>query len=244
MIKIAICDDEEILLKSIVQIVKNEFDKYDLEFEISSFLDGTMLLEEHMKNNFDVLFLDIDMPQISGFDIAKSLRDEFHKSYIIFITSHQQLVFESMDFQPFNFIRKNSNISMEQNFSMVIQKLINNIKQNEDVVLQVDDSENIMVSIKDIVLLESNKNYVNYYINNERNTVKVRCTLKECEEKFSKYNFVKIHRSYILNFRYLSKFDKANDEIDISFLNKRILISKNLRKSVEEKYTLYLRETR
>lgn len=70
--KIAICDDNEDLLKNMHFILQNIFKQYTSYFEIFSFSSGNLLLKSHKESNFDVIFLDIDMPEINGFDVAKT----------------------------------------------------------------------------------------------------------------------------------------------------------------------------
>ena len=103
---IAICDDNEYTLSILEKYIEYGFKKYTDDFKIRCFNNGILLLNEHKLSSFDVLFLDIDMPKISGFDIAKQLRNNFSRCFIIFITSHSNLVYKSFDFQPFNFIKK------------------------------------------------------------------------------------------------------------------------------------------
>lgn len=92
MIKIAVCDDNEKMLDILNQTIVQEFQKYTNDFSAKSYVNGNLLLDDNNNTPFDVLFLDIDMPQISGFEIAKKLRDEFKQCFIIFITNHSELV--------------------------------------------------------------------------------------------------------------------------------------------------------
>ena len=86
--RIAICDDNREILLFLKPALNTLFGQYTTDFEIFCFISGKALLEAHKRNNFDVIFLDIDMPNVTGFDVAKTIREEFSKCYIIFITSH------------------------------------------------------------------------------------------------------------------------------------------------------------
>ena len=109
MIRIAICDDNKSTLVQLEKYIDNGFRQYTTDISISSFDNGQLLLTANNREKFDVLFLDIDMPKITGFDIAKSLRKSFSNCFLIFISSHSDLVYKSFDFQPFNFIRNTVN---------------------------------------------------------------------------------------------------------------------------------------
>lgn len=241
MIRIAVCDDNEVVLEKINRAICKAFMLYTSDFIVKRFSSGTLLLREHRSEPFDILFLDIDMPKVTGFDIAKTLRDDFSYCFIIFITSHSELIYESMDFQPFHFIRKNHKIPMEENIKEIVQKLMKHMKQNDKLILQDDLSGRCAVYIRDILYIESDKHYVNYYIKDRENPIRIRENITECVEKLIEYDFVRIHRKYCINMRFLLDFDSNNNEITLSILHKHLPMSKNLKKDVDEKYTMYLR---
>ena len=202
MLRIAICDDNEIMLENLKGIISDAFSEHTTDFEVSEYLGGLLLLNEHKLTPFDVIFLDIDMPKVSGFDAAKQLRDEFSNCFIIFVTSHSELVYESMDFQPFHFIRKNCSVPIEESAALIVKKLMKHIKQNEKIILD-DGSRRMAVYIRDIVYLESDKHYINYFIKNADKPIKMRESITECEEKYKDYDFVRIHKRYLINLKYL-----------------------------------------
>ncbi len=240
MIKIAICDDDIVQVHCLKNLIEYEFFYYTDDFDIQLYTNGEDLLEDHSTIEFDIVFLDIDMPQLSGFTIANSLRDTFQK---IFITSHGELVYKSMDFQPFNFLRKNCNIPLEYGIKHVVKKLMLNFKQSKTILLEDCKYGSLPIMIRDIILIESNKHYVYFYIYTKDTPIKMRITLKDCETFYSNYDFIKVHRRYILNLKYLTKLDKFNDEIYIKALKKRITMSKRLKNIVEEEYIKFLRST-
>lgn len=241
MIKIGICDDNRITLNNLCSIIRKAFRTYTTDFEIQAYLSGALLFNDHTIEPFDIIFLDIDMPKVSGFDVAKMLRDEFSRCFIIFVTSHSELIYESMDFQPFHFIRKNCNIPLEDSITQIVKKLMKHMKQNDTVVLEDNLSGRSAVYIRDIIYLESDKHYVNYYVADKVNPIKMRESISDCEKRYAEYNFVRIHKCYLVNLRYLVHFDNNKDEVLLGGINKRLPMSKNLKRNVDEKYTLYLR---
>ena len=144
MINVAICDDNSAFLNYYKNLVEKTLTKYTENYKVYSFTNGDVLLSRHMEKEFNVIFLDIDMPKLTGFDIAKKLRDLLSRCFIIFITNHSELVYESLDFQPFNFIRKNCNIPIEESTDKIIKKIIRHMKQNDRVILE-DDLSGILM---------------------------------------------------------------------------------------------------
>ena len=69
--RIAVCDDNDTALNMLNKTITDAFSKLTDEFDVRIFSDGKALLDEHKKAQFDIVFLDIDMPVISGFDFAQ-----------------------------------------------------------------------------------------------------------------------------------------------------------------------------
>lgn len=239
--RIAVCDDNNAALKVLSKSIKNAFAKFTNEFNVMNFSDGTLLLDEHKKEPFDVVFLDIDMPVISGFDIAKSLRDDFSNCYIVFVTSHSELVYESMNFQPFNFIRKNCSVSIDKSVSDIVSKLMQHMKQNEKIILEDYNYRKHSVLIRNIIYIESDGHYVIFYALSDGFPIRIRGSITEHEETYSKYDFVRIHKKYLVNLRYLSQLNYNSNEIILGIIDKNLPLSKRMKKEVKEKYNVYLR---
>ena len=106
MLKVVVCDDEENILKDIAGIVENKLSERQVECSVQAINDARILLEELKENPIDVLFLDIDMPYYSGMDIASYISENNLSTILIFVTSHDELVFKTFAYKPFGFIRK------------------------------------------------------------------------------------------------------------------------------------------
>lgn len=241
MINIALCDDNVVFLNKFKSIIDHCFRKFTDDFEIKDMSNGKLLLSNHQYNPFDIIFLDIDMPDMNGFDVARTLRDDFSQCFIIFITSHAELVYESMDFQPFNFIRKNCNIPIEESTDKVMNKLIRHMKQNEKVILEDDISGRKAVYVKDIIYIESDRHYVYYHVLNVDEPIKMRGNMGECEQKYEKYDFVKIHKKYFVNMRFIHNIDTRTNKIFLRGIRSAFPLGRTHKKAVDEKYTLFLR---
>ena len=105
--KIAVVDDEENDLKHECDHISDFFSSTDIE--LNTYRDA---LHFPINTNFDVLFLDIDMPHISGLELAKEYKKRHQNALIIFITSHNELVYKACNIHPFDFIRK-ENLDIE-----------------------------------------------------------------------------------------------------------------------------------
>lgn len=90
MIKIAICDDEEIICKKMIIIVQKYFEKINRAVWISDYRNGYELLNAHIR--FDIIFLDIDMPKLNGIETAMKLRKWDVNSKIVYVTNYNTYI--------------------------------------------------------------------------------------------------------------------------------------------------------
>lgn len=239
--RIAICDDCKEMMIFLKSTLYNLFKQYLDDFDIFDFYSGSELLDSYKENKFDIIFLDIDMPKVTGFDVAKAIREDFSKCYIIFISSHSELVYDSFDFQPFDFVRKTLNETLNEKLSQVVKKIVFHSKQNEIIIFEDEYTRKYPIPIRNIVYLESEKHYINYYIIGEKHPFRLRGTIKGCEIELKKYDFIRIHKGYIVNLGYVDFIDRSKDEIQLKGITKSLPLSRNLKKEIEEKYKLYLR---
>lgn len=106
MFTIAVCDDDMQERMQEVQIVKNIFSQKELEAGIEEFQTGQHFLDVLHRIPYDIVLLDIQMGEVSGFTLAEELYKITGGENIIFVSSMENLVFESIHFRPFRFVRK------------------------------------------------------------------------------------------------------------------------------------------
>lgn len=242
MIRIAICDDNNDFINYMENAVEQEFSSHATEkYEIESYISGELLFAHHRIKPFDVVFLDIDMPGLDGFQLASKIYDSGN-CYIIFVTSHPELVYDSLYFRPLNFITKSRDSYFTDKLHSVVDQLFNEMKQNTTIVLENKDIGRVALVIKNIYYIESGKHYVTYY-SAENDPIKVRGNIGDLEAYFAPYDFVRIHKSFLVNLRHIFNIDKSKDEI-IFKQGFRLNMSKNYKQSVDEKLTQFLRRTK
>ncbi len=103
---VAICDDDKPMLIHISDTVKKEFLRLGLNVDIASFDNPLSLINSHKINNYGIIFLDIDMPDMDGIEAGKIIKNLSSKTLVIFLTSKDELVYKSFEAHPFCFIRK------------------------------------------------------------------------------------------------------------------------------------------
>lgn len=194
MIKVAFCDDESKILEDLSQKVFSKFEENNCEIDLYTTENSMELLEYLKTNTVDILFLDIDMPMLSGMDIAETLLNSEINTLLVFVTGQDALVYKSFKYHPFGFIRKTY---FDEEISSVVKGLIEELHKNADTFsFKTNDSVN-RVKIKDILYFESESNYLNLHTNSF--VYKFRSTLSAIEKELSVKGFIRTHKGFLVN---------------------------------------------
>ncbi len=235
MIRGAICDDEPAVLDYLYEHILKEFKRQGADIHIDKFTSGKVFLNAHKAEPFDVVFLDIDMPEISGFDIAEKISDN-KRTLIIFVTTHDELVFSSLKFQPFRFIRKSF---FEDELSEVLDAVTGVLSKRiagRKFKLQTK-SHDVYVDIEQIVYIEIYGHWLHVHTN-DNEILECYGILSDYESQLEPFDFVRTYKSYLVNCRYIRSVEKdqvvLDDKTTIPLSRRRI-------NEVNDKFTKYLR---
>jgi two-component system, LytTR family, response regulator len=243
-IKAVIIDDEKNSCELIYDIIKHHFPEIKIQTG-QNVASGIEIITKFQPN---IVFLDIDMPDGTGFDVLKNLQNYNFK--VIFITGHEEHAIKAIKYSALDYILKPVNSLelvnstklavdkiLQENEQLKIETLLKNIsgsnKKPEKLILNTSDNIYI-VDIKDIVRCNSDNNYTTFHLwNNKKITTSK--TLKEYENLLPEDTFIRIHRSHIINTEYITKINKRNSgylcmkdksEIPISPKKKDLLLTK------------------
>ena len=241
MIRIAICDDNNIFIKDFKNLVDFVFSSHGLNTVISDFFSGNLLLNHQRQRPFDIIFLDIDMPKINGFDIALALKEEKSETLFVFVTNHNELVYDSFAFQPLNFITKGNKEIMQQRLNTVVSQIKEHLLQQKSIILENDLIGKQAVSISDVIYIESSRHNVIYYIKNYPESIEVPGSISALENEYSKLGFVRIHKRYLVNMRHLFNVNISKEYVEFKD-HTRLPASRNYKHKADEEFTLYLRK--
>lgn len=188
--KIFICDDEPKILSDISSKVKFTLP----EAAVSEFTSSKNLLEVITENNCDILLLDIDMPEISGLDIAARLSALSHKPLLVFVTSHDELVYDSLQFHPFGFVRKSY---MDKELPRILADCVTELKSREKHFCFHTANADVKLQLDEILYFESDGNYLKLF--SKDNEYRFRDTLSAVENTLSDSGFIRIHKGFLVN---------------------------------------------
>lgn len=239
MIHIAICDDNKPMLDFLNNKIEDILDENDFVHEIHVYRSGSAFLESHVQQPFDVVFLDIVMPEPDGFEVAKQVRKISRDTYIIFITTEDSLVYESFDFQPFYFIPKSKPKITEEKLKYVVNKLSMYMAASEKVLISGAYEDKRFVSPSEILYIKSSVNNIEYHLLNGA-TQSIRGKLDDILTSLNSYIFARTHNRYIVNMAHIDTTDYPNMEIRLDN-GELIGISRGYKKEFEEAYLRYTR---
>ncbi|NLO92797.1 MAG: response regulator transcription factor [Clostridiaceae bacterium] len=235
--QIAVCDDEKVYLDLYLNQIKRLIAMQDKNYEviIDCYSSGEELITAYdAGKEYDIIILDIKMKDLSGFDVAKIIRQYNDDTLIIFITSLKDYIYNSFEYQPFWFLIKPVT---NERFKHVIMKAVAYIigTKGKNHSFYTRDAGIISLEINKIMYLESCLRKINIYTNTQ--SFSYYATLKEEEQKLKNHNFVRSHKAYLVNMAYIKRINKGSI---ILKNNKSIPLSERRRKAVFDSFTSFL----
>ena len=215
-IKCIIVDDEP-MARDVVRRYIQKLPTLKLLEEFGNAIEATIFLQEHP---VDMIFLDIRMPQLSGTEFVRSLRNV---PKIIFTTAHKEYAHEGFELDVIDYLLKPIRFdrflrAVNKAFPQKQQEIeTHGLIPNEEtrpatsfIYLRVD-RKMIKVLLDDIVYIESDKDYVKVFT--EKGFIITRQTIASVEAMLSESQFIRIHRSYIISLNKLRSFTAETVEI-------------------------------
>ncbi len=231
--KIVICDDDETFIDLLSEKIEQDFVQRKIVCLIEKYSDSRKLLD-NIGAETQLYFLDIDMPEINGMEIADKILAKNPHSEIIFVSNHEEMVFESFRYKPLRFIRKERmNQELQEAISAFLDK-----KEKESRILEITTREGkCCIAVDDIIFLESRQHYLKICCENEN--FELRGRISDYETMLEKYGFVRVNIGFIINCKYI-KILKTKKIILCNGME--INIGSNRHDKVRHAYMEYVRE--
>lgn len=231
MLNIAICDDSKFDALAAREVIRNTLNNLNKEADIEYYLNAEDIQNKLLKRKepLDLLILDIDMPGISGLDLAETLRANNLKLLIIFLSNHEEFIFKAIEFQPFRYIRK---IKLETEMPIAIQSAVKVIAANSDLHITLDtDDGSIRIMMSEIMYYETEKRKVAVILKNGKKII-VNKNITEMQEHIQNEKFIMIHRSCVVN---VDHVHNIHDYAVILDNNETLIVSRPKYKAVKQK---------
>ena len=213
-------DDETKSRNNLKQLLQEYSPGVEIVAEADSAAKALVLIKKHQP---DLLFLDIELGELSGFDLLRLLngRQTFE---LIFVTAFDKYGIQAVKACAIDYLLKPINII---ELSTAVEKAVKQIgpkKENErlkELVANIDrkdDEQKIAVPLADkiefiavskIIRLEAEGNYTHFYLEGQRHLLVCK-TLKEYQELLESYQFIRSHQSHLINYRKIAAYVKTN----------------------------------
>ena len=218
MKKIVIIDDENRTRELIARMIDSfGFDVVTIP-EGENVQSGIDAIEKHQP---DIVFLDIQMPDGTGFDVIRSIENKTFE--VIFITAHEEFAIKAIKFSALDYLLKpidsaELKAALEKALDTIDEKkessqfdaLQKNINPTEKrrLVLKTQESVHV-VELDQIISCEADRNYTSFFLKYNKKIL-VSKTLKDYETLLSVHNFLRVQQSHLVNIDYVDRYDKKN----------------------------------
>jgi len=211
-----IVDDEPLAVKLLETFVGRTA---DLELK-GSFTDSIEALDVLAREPVDLLFLDIQMPDLNGMELAHAIDTE--RTRVIFTTAFKDYAFESyevnaLDFllKPIRYIKFQAAVEKARNYfamkesanTAASQQLQPSDKEDDFIFLRAD-GELHQIALARILYVEGMKDYLKFFIEGERKPIITHMTMTAAEEMLPEAGFMRINRSYIISLSHIRSIDR------------------------------------
>lgn len=222
MIRVAICDDDNIFVYELKKYIKDIQVKNNLNINVVAF-NSSKQFEIYIQSGgkFDIVFLDIMMPDIDGVSVGRIIRSSFD-TLIVYISSSNQYFVDLFDVKPFGFILKPINYdSFKKVFFTVYEELYN----SNSVYEFKYNKANVRVKYGDIIYIKSYGRKVVLKTKNDEYIFYGK--IKDVYEGLQYFKFMWIHKSYIVNYSHINEISydyvvmSNGDKLDISERRKK-----------------------
>ena len=235
MIKAVIIDD----IQEAITVLTSDLQTYCKNIEVIGSANGVVSGAKIIKElKPDLVFLDIQMPDGTGFDLLEIIGEADFK--LIFTTASDEFAIKAFKFSAIDYLLKPidpddlmkavEKVEHQHNPTSRLELLKGNLENQKKIALNTVDKIHI-VQIEDVIRLESDINYTRFYFE-DGSKLMVTKTLKEFDKMLSDHSFIRIHQSHLVNTNFIKEYTKQDgklvlkngDRISVSSRKKSILM--------------------
>lgn len=228
IIQCIVVDDEPVAC----EILENHLAKINTVKVVASCKSAMEAFDKINTNKIDLIFLDINMPEISGLSFAKSITKDIK---VIFTTAYREYAVDGFDLRavdyllkPISFDRLLQSISkyIDENVTITESTQREITQEKTDFIFVRSDRKMIKIKFSEIKFIESLSDYLKIHLSNK--TVITRETISNIEGKLPQTEFLRVHRSYIISIANIHSFTNETIEIETN----KIPISRSYKNDV------------
>lgn len=227
-----LCDDDNVFLDKLETRIRGLCQKHGIAVEMERY-DSSKKMLEGLKDldTVPVFLIDIDMPEVNGFEVASFLKKWNRECCIGFVSNKDELVFQAFAYHPFFFIRKTH---LDEELEPQLLELQKKMGVKVPKIELQTGRQTVEVALDTIWFVESEKNYLLFYREKDErgDAVRARMKIAEAEKELEQHGFVRTHKGYLVNMNYVYRLR----ENEILLLNgKHVPVSRSYLNQVRMK---------
>ncbi|MDE7297224.1 MAG: LytTR family DNA-binding domain-containing protein [Lachnospiraceae bacterium] len=204
-LKIAVCDDDTSQRRYLLETVSAWTKKNRHPAELREYADAKSFFFDYgEEKDFDILLLDVEMPGMSGIELAREVRRENSAVQIVFITGYYEYFGDGFDVSALHYLIKPVDAGR---LGPVLDRAADNLAYRERSVLLSTADGSIKVPLADILYVESENVYI--IVHTARENYRTRMALRKFEEQLDE-TFFKVHRSFVVGLRHVKKITRTD----------------------------------
>lgn len=199
-------DDEPLA----IEILENYIERLDNKEIVGKFTNSVKALEFLSRHPVDLVFLDIQMPNLTGIDLVKSIKN---LPQFIFTTAYPEYALEGFDLnatdylvKPIPFSRFLQAIGKAEDYYRLQE---NTTRVANDFIFVRSEYENVRIATQKITYIEGLKDYIKIYTENSPKAILTLMSFKDILERLNHTNFLRVHRSFIVNISQIDSLQKT-----------------------------------
>lgn len=237
MIHIAICDDEKYYREQMEQLVADYLKEHQLDGKVTieTFSSGKELCDKDAElQKYDIVFLDISMDEVNGIETGFKIRKYRNDTCIIFVTGFFNYALEGYKVDAFRYLMKDT---IEASITECLDGVFEKLKHQIDTITLKFLEGKKSLYIDKIMYIESQKHKLTFYVEEPKGAkYNIYTKLDTIEEQFQGYKFLRIHKSYLVNMKYITKINNYKMTLTTG---QEFTIPKLRYQQVKEEFVLY-----
>ena len=230
MLKIALCDDAQIYIDTAKKMLEEWSEIRNIQVSIGCFNNGDSLLKALTKDSYDIIFLDIIMPMLTGLDVANEIRKSDSSIKIVFVSSSSDFGVKSYEVHASNYLLKP--LEKEKLFA-ALDTVASEVLEEPEMLVFKSTGTIHRIPLRDIEYIEAQDKYVSVYVA-RKGAIKVLEPMYQIEQRIPlNADFFKCHRSYIVNIFRIDRYMPKEITMRSGY---RIPISRTAHKDFEAAY--------
>lgn len=214
MIRCLAIDDEPLALKQLASYLK-KVPFFELVDSCQSALEAMNLMEER---EIDAIFIDINMPDLNGLDFVRSLQNP---PMVVFTTAYQEYAVEGYKVDAIDYLLKPFGMSdvlraadkVKRQYDLLHTASLSPVDEDDALFLKTE-CKVVRILISQIIYVEGMSEYLRIHFSDQPKPIVVLLSMKKMEERLPKNDFMRIHKSYIINLHHILEINRSKVVLD------------------------------